>query len=272
MPQKPAKAETEPEVDIKPSEPTVEDTTEIVLDENTGKPVVDTQHVAPSYKEEMDRLRNQLFYEQRQAEKRQAERLEQILRSHQPVKPEREEQVDELDQIAQQDWKKAVAMLAEKEAEKKLAAYKEQMKQETDTRRVQEAAMAAEERSKQKVLKEFPDLMDENSAVFKSYMQVFNRESLEDPSFLVNPRKHEIVASQLRGQTFQAVNPEIDRLKRVAAGSTTSTRQVSTGNRISLTQEEIDLCDKSNIPYAVYAKNKDLLAKGGYKEGVEIKS
>lgn len=269
---KPTKVETEPEVEIKPSEIKPVDQVNIEIDEKTGKPVAEVE--APKQTEdEVSKLRNQFFYELRQSEKRQREAIEQYLqRISTPVKPEKSNQeFDEIDQLAEQDWKKAVAKLAEKEAERKLEAYKEQQKKENEERQIKEVALYQEERSKQRVLKEFPDLLDESSSTFKNYMDIFNREAMEDPSFLANPRKHEIVASQLRSNGH-TVNPEVERLKRVNASGYTTTRNVQPGKRIELTQEEIDLCDKSGIPYATYAQNRDLLKKGGFKEGVELKS
>lgn len=269
---KPAKAETEPEVVIKPSELAIESPQPVEIDETTGKKVEPSSD--DTYREELEKTRNQLFYELRQAEKRQKDHLDQVLSQlRQPANTEPKQEPDELDQIAEKDWKKAVSMLAEKEAQKIIQDYQKKATEEAQSQKVRETALQIEERSKQRILSEFPELLDERSPQFKAYMEVFNREALEDPSFLHNPRKHDIVASTFRPkfQGMTVANPEVERLRRVAAGSSAPSRPVSQQNRIMLTQEEIELCDKSSIPYNVYAANRDRLAKNAFKEGVEIK-
>lgn len=284
----PSKEEPKPEVTIVPSE-TIDNSSkqEVIIDTTTGKPaenVVTTPSFDPNEIEK--KISSKLFYELRQMEKRNKELLESLQKSQQvrPVRATENSDEDseferETEQIAQTDWKRAVDLraqrLAEKITDKKMKEFQESQQKAQEEQNLKNSYLQLEERSKQKVLKEFPDLLDENSEVFKEYMGIFNREIVEDPYFMNNPRKHELVANELRarsGHSRPASNPEVDRLRRVAAGSSASNRSVPTQNRISLTQEEIDLCDKSGIPYASYARNKKILEKGGFKEGLELKS
>jgi len=288
MSQNPAKAEPKPEVTIVPSETPLVDTSkqEVIIDTTTGKPaenVVTTPSFDPN---EIERkISNKLFYELRQMEKRNKELLESYARPQQ-VRPARNaEQSDEdsqfeeqVEQVAQHDWKRAVDLRAERLAKKiaseQIAKFQESQAKAREEESLKQSILQSEERSKQRVLKEFPELLDESSDTFRNYMGIFNREIAEDPYFMNNPRKYEIVANEFRSKAGyqQAQNPEVERLKRVAAGSSTSQRTVQPGNRITLTQEEIDFCDQSGIPYSTYSRNRKIMDKGGFKEGLELKS
>ena len=65
------------------------------------------------------------------------------------------------------------------------------------------------------------------------------------------------------------VNPEIERLKRVAAGAAAPTRSNSDSNKIMLTQDEINMCKRSGISVEAYARTKKL-GPSALKEGVVI--
>lgn len=284
----PSKEEPKPDVTIVPSE-TVDNSSkqEVIIDTTTGRPaenVVTTPSFDPNEIEK--KISSKLFYELRQMERRNKELLESIQKSQQ-VRPTREvEQSDEdsefereTEQVAQTDWKRAVDLRAERLAKKiaseQIAKFQEAQAKQQEEQNAKSSFLQLEERSKQKVLKEYPELLDESSETFKEYMGIFNKEIVEDPSFMSNPRKFELVANELRsrsGYSRTSSNPEVDRLKRVAAGSSASNRSVPSQNRITLTQEEIDLCDKSGIPYANYSRNKKMMEKGGFKEGLELKS
>ena len=131
-----------------------------------------------------------------------------------------------------------------------------------------------EARGREKVLTEFPDIMDESTPEFRTYMEIFNREISEDPFFMHNPRKHEIILPELKermkghaGNAFSETNPEMDRLRRVAAGASGPTRQNVSSGKIMLTQDEIEMCKRSSIPLETYARTKKIGATG-WKEGV----
>jgi len=231
-----------------------------------------------------EKLRNQMFYEMRQQEKKilaaQQRMMEEMIQrmsgaQAQPAK-RGSEQLDEFDEeverVAQTDWRKAVDMRAERIAEKKL---EEKLRAQEELRKQEEArqqALRVEAKGRQKVLNEFPDIMDESTPEFKAYMDIYNREVAEDPMFIYNPRKHEIILPELReklGARPVEANPEIERLKRVAAGSAAPSRPSTSSNKVMLTQEEIEMCKRSGIPFETYARTKKLGA-AGLKEGVVI--
>lgn len=230
-----------------------------------------------------EKLKNQMFYEQRQLEKRlmaqQRQMMDELAQriSGNNAQPQKgSEKLDEFDEeverVAQTDWRKAVDMRAERIAEKKM---EERWKAEEEKRRQEELRQRAsmiEQKGRQKVLDEFPDIMDESTPEFKAYMEVYNREVNDDPMFMYNPRKHELILPELRekvkGSGAQS-NPEIERLKRVAASSMSPSRPNASSNKIMLTQQEIEMCKRSGIPIESYAKTKKL-GQAGLKEGIVI--
>lgn len=230
-----------------------------------------------------EKLKNQMFYEMRQQEKRMTAQNKQMMEeflqrmSSTQAQPKKvAEKLDEFDEeverVAQTDWRKAVDMraerIAERKLEEKLKAREEQSKQDEN----RQHATRVEARGREKVLAEFPDIMDESTLEFKQYMEIYNREIAEDPLFMYNPRKHEIILPELRDKMKDRMvdtNPEIDRLKRVAAGSSTPSRPNQYSNKIMLTQSEIEMCKRSGIPIETYARTKKL-GEAGLKEGMVV--
>lgn len=229
-----------------------------------------------------EKLRNQMFYEMRQQEKKllQAQRqmMEEMIQRMSPSgQPQKgTEKLDEFDEeverVAQTDWRKAVDMRAERIAERKLEEKLKAKEEEQKTLGARQQALRIEARGRDKVLAEFPDIMDESSPEFRQYMEIYNRETSEDPLFVYNPRKHEIILPELRekmkGKPVET-NHEIDRLRRVAAGSTTPSRQNNSSEKIMLTQDEITMCKRSGIPIETYARTKKL-GSAGLKEGIVL--
>lgn len=231
-----------------------------------------------------EKLRNQMFYEMRQQEKKilaqQQRMMDELVNrisgtKSQPTQgtSKLDEFDEEVERIAQTDWRKAVDMRADRIAQKKfdemIKAREEQDKQESQ----RQVAMRIEAKGREKVLAEFPDIMDESTPEFRAYMEVYNREVNDDPLFMYNPRKHEIILPELRekmgtsGRREATANPEIERLKRVAAGTTTVSRQNSSPNKIMLSQDEVEMCKRSGISVEAYARTKKL-GNAGLKEGI----
>ncbi len=230
-----------------------------------------------------EKLRNQMFYEMRQQEKKilaQQQRMMDELVSRisgtnskpQGGASKLDDFDEEVERVAQTDWRKAVDMRAERIAQK-LYEEKVKAKEELDKQESQrQSAMRIEAKGREKVLAEFPDIMDESTPEFRAYMEVYNREVNDDPLFMYNPRKHEIILPELRekmggSKRREATNPEIERLTRVAAGVQTPSRQNTTSNKIMLTQDEVEMCKRSGISVEAYARTKKL-GNAGLKEGI----
>ena|SRR3990167_2170671 len=230
-----------------------------------------------------EKLRSQMFYEMRQQERRiqaqQKQMMDELVQriSGTNTQPQKgSEKLDEFDEeverIAQTDWRKAVDMRAERIADKKLEEKLKAREEESRNNDTRQHALRVEAKGREKVLAAFPNIIDESTPEFKTYIEIYNRETAEDPLFVYNPRKHELILPELRekmGARTIDVNPEIDRLKRVAAGSSTPSRPNAESNKIMLTQYEITMCKRSGIPVEQYGRIKKLGASG-LKEGVVI--
>lgn len=281
MPKDPVKQEEvkdKPVIEVVPEEH--KESADVEVDLNASKP----GDAAP---DPTERLRNQMFYEMRQQEKRiqtqNRQMMEEMVQRMSPNQGQPQKGSEELDDFdpeaereAQTNWQRGVKKLVRKDIdalvneklEEKLKAREEEYRV-NDTR---QHALRVEARGREKVLTEFPSIVDESTPEFKAYMEIYNRETAEDPSFVWNPRKHELILPELRekmGSRKIDVNPEIDRLKRVAAGSTTPSRPNNESNKIMLSQDEITMCKRSGIPVETYARTKKLGA-AGLKEGVVI--
>lgn len=266
-------SEVKPEVEILSEEH--KNSPEVEVDLNTSKP-------GDGAPDPTEKLRNQMFYEQRQLEKKilsqqrqmMEEFVQRIAGTNNTQAQKATEKLDEFDEeverVAQTDWRKAVDMRAERKAEelyeKKMKAREEEDRNKT----TREHSARIEAKGREKVLNEFPNIMDESTPEFRTYMEIYNAEVADDPLFMYNPRKHEIVLPELRekmkGKAVDT-NPEIDRLRRVAAGASTPSRPNVASNKIMLTQEEIAMCKRSGIPIETYARTKKLGASA-LKEGM----
>lgn len=254
---------------------------EIVSEEHKPEEVeVDLNKQEVPAPDPTEKLRNQMFYEQRQLEKKilaqQKQMMEEFVQriSGSNTQAKATEKLDEFDEeverVAQTDWRKAVDMRAERIADKKLEEKLKAREEEQRNQDTRNQAARIEAKGRDKVLNEFPNILDESTPEFKAYMEVYNAEVAEDPLFIYNPRKHEIVLPELRekmkGKSYDA-NPEIERLKRVAAGASTPSRPNTASNKIMLTQEEISMCKRSGIPIETYARTKKM-GTSALKEGV----
>lgn len=257
----------DPKVEIIPSEKPQQISEEVVLDANTGKLV--EAPAAPSIStEEIRKLQATVAYQARQNERIQRELQEAMhtIRNRPAEAPaEKPQEVDEIDRVAQTDWKRGVSMLAEREAEKKFKALMDQEKTRNEQEFAKQRTISQLEREKAWVLERTPSLSDENSEEFRGYYNTYNQMLQEDPSLAANPRAPRLIYYEWKDR--QKVDPdpkEIERLKRVAGGQVPQARGTSGSKTIRLTEDELELCKKKGISPAVYAQMKE----ANYKEGV----
>ena len=276
MPNDPVNQEIKPELEVIDSEEHKKAEVEVDLNPSSKQGVASPDPT--------EKLRNQMFYEMRQQEKKilqaQKQMMEEYLSkiSSSQTQPQKgAEKLDEFDEeverVAQTDWRKAVDMRAERIAEKKLEEKLKAQEEKRTQEFARQKSLQLEARGREKVLAEYPNIMDESTSEFKAYMEIYNREVNDDPMFMYNPRKHEIILPELRekigAKESVETNPEIQRLKRVAAGVSSPSRPNQTSNKIMLTQEEIEMCKRSGIPIETYARTKKL-GPSALKEGVVI--
>jgi hypothetical protein len=181
---------------------------------------------------------------------------------------------DEIDQIAQQDWKKAVKLLGRQEAE---AYWRElqtqQAKQQQEQSRVQQL-----ETSKQKVRERYPDIEDESSDNAKLYMEVLN----ENPTLLQNTYGPELAMykmeeklrgmgrqpAPLRDEIREEADRETQRRMRIGVSGLPRSSQ-GKDKKVVLSQQEADMAKELGIPLAEVAKMSKR-GERGFTEGVEV--
>jgi len=172
------------------------------------------------------------------------------------------------DDLAKTDWKKAVDLRSQIQAE-------DRIQQSTNTTEFNKVL----EDSKQKVLIRHPELNDptsEKSKVFKNIVTanpdytnqkkgplsaMYEMEDYMEKN--MGYKREDIVKAELRAR-----QDESDRQGRVQLTSTTG-RNISEGNKIIIAKDELDFCKLQGIDPKVYAANKKRLAKEN-KGGMQL--
>ena len=259
---------TEPDVEIiddtEPDEkPDALSQVTVDLDKKAEPKATETPKQAqPRTSDEIQRLNNTIAYQTRKLEQAMRELHEvktQLISRPQTVQQDNSSQ-DEIDQIAQRDWKQGVKKVVEKDIEAKVQEIlfkRDEAMQQVQRRVAVESELA---RSKQLVLSKYPAISDDSSEQSSLYRQVLN----EDSSLLSNVHGPEIAMYRMEekmrqmGQTPASSKPivdrEVNRLVRAGASSVVGKTQ-GQNNKITLTKEQKEFCDHYKIPYEQYARN-----------------
>ena len=172
------------------------------------------------------------------------------------------------DSLAQSDWKKAVDLRSKLQAEKINQEY-------THTAEFNKVL----EESKQNVLIRHPELNDPNSEKAKVYRNIV----VANPDYTMQKKgpltamyemedymeknmgykREDIVKAETRARAAEA-----SRQSRVSLTSTVG-HNISEGNKVMITKDEMDFCKLQGIDPKVYATNKKKLAGAG-KGGVQL--
>lgn len=185
------------EVDLEPT-PGAVDEVEIDLDHPT-KEVPKTEGISA---EEFQKERNRNEYLHRQMQKTLGE-LRQFTNNlssgaGQQVQPssEPDQELDEIDKVAQKDWKKGVSMVIQQE----LLAEKQKLQAQA----LQHQQYAELEKSKQLVRERYPEIDDESSETAKEYIRILN----SDPSLLQEKRGPELAMYRMEeGMKTRGASP-----------------------------------------------------------------
>lgn len=271
-----AKAEGEPHVEVVDDPKPVDEPT-VTIDLDSSKTTTKQEPQATKHDDErFVKLERRMEYQARQFEKglRQMNELVQNFSAPRSVQTQTRtgtsnpDDTDDLDKIAEQDWKKAVDILAERRAKKILEEHEEAKKKQAEVANTQnELAM-----SKARVLKECPEIEEEGSPEAIAYIGVLN----EDPKLLTNPRGPELAMYRMRErlksepkrETVTDIDKEVQRRTRVSSAYVAPGVK-PTSNQITLTKSEKEFCDSHHIPYEQYAKVKTY-DSARLKEGVEV--
>ena len=259
------------DVEIEQPVETPEELSEVVVDlEKKPEP---PKQEAEKQSPELTRLNNTIAYQNRKLEQamRDLQETKRLLseRAVQPV--QKEQPVDEIDELAQRDWKQGVKKLVESDIESKVQAILEKRDQ-AQRELYRKSSLETElEKSKNKVREKYPQIEDDTTEEASLYRQVIN----EDTTILQNIHGPEIAMYRMEermrqmGKTPPSVKPivdrEVNRLTRAGVSSVVGTKPTGDG-KITLSKDQKEFCDHYNIPYEQYAKN----LKADPSRGVEI--
>lgn len=174
----------------------------------------------------------------------------------------------EWDALAKADWKKAVDLRSKIQAEDKIASSAT----ETEFNKV----MAD---SQSKVLQRHPELNDpqsEKSKVFRNIVTANPEYTTQKKGPLLAMYEMEDYMVQTLGKKREdvvkaeaaGIKSEADRRDRVQLTST-SGHNLTEGNKVTVTKDEMDFCKLQGIDPKVYASNKKKLATSG-KGGIQL--
>jgi len=254
--------EQKPEEVIAPETTETEDGGIEVNLEEEGKPQEEVKQeekkVVPPVESKEKKLENQLGYTQRKLAKLEQE----ILSMRQTPPPVREEVIstptDEIDKLAQSDWKAAVRKLGAEEAQRILREDRDKLRQQTQLTETQLSI----EKNAQTALERHPELNEEGSEKTQIWFDILNanprwRNSPDGPLLTMYKMEEELRKKgyDIDGEVTKKVSTEKERFIRANSTALPSSRKTAPTNKITLTKEQRDFCDSNEMKYEDYARS-----------------
>lgn len=184
---------------------------------------------------------------------------------------EQDEKLDELDKLAQSDWKSAVGKIAEARVKTILETERQQINQEKE----REAVVQAMTQNENVVLSKHPEVEDKTTEKSQIFQEILDknprwRTSPDGPLLTMYEMENELRKRgyDVDGSVNSKIEAERERIFKANASYLPASRDIqATGNKIVLTREQREFCDQNGIKYEDYART---LKKSGEREGVEI--
>lgn len=232
---------------------------EVTLDEDIPGVQEPAEEKEPEQKPEVkevvksDPFKNKVYAQDRiiSRQQREIDELRQSMTS-QPKVEEPIPELDELDKLAQKDWKKAVELVSER-------VFQKQQREIYERTKVEESTMELQKNIKV-VAEKYPELDDIGSEQSQIYQQVLEKHprwrNIPDGPYLAMREMEDelrVKGYDIDGRIKKGVETERERLTRVGATSLNTPRKVPS-NTIILTKENKEFCDINGISYADYAK------------------
>lgn len=240
----------------------VQEEPKVVVKEEKPKPSIDDQS-----------WRNKVFAQDRIIQKmnREIEEMRQkVISEPSSTKTEVNSELDEIDKLAQTDWKAAVNKLAERKAREIMDNEKIHIQEQQERLSVQNTM----ETNSRSVVEKHPELNEaesEKSTIFQSILSNNPRwrTSPDGPLLVMYEMENELRKRgyDVEGNVTQKVEKEVSRITRASASSLPASRQTTSTNKIVLTREQREFCDQNGMSYEDYART---LSKSRGKEGIEI--
>ena len=220
------------------------------------------QKPEPKEKPKQDHSRNKEYAQDRIISKLQKE-IEEL--KTQPPQPAVEPAADDLDKLAQTDWKAAVDKIAEKKYQQLYEATQSKIQQEAQEKERKQI----QETNEQKVLSKYPELNDSSSEHSQIWFEELNKNprwrTSPDGPILVMREMEDVLRSKgydIDGRTTKAVSHERERLASANAASL-GTPKATPSNKVVLSREQREFCDINGITYEEYARTQKKTAGGG---------
>ena len=217
--------------------------------------------------------RNKVFAQDRIIQKmnREIEEMRQrVIVEPSSTKQEVVTELDEIDKLAQTDWKAAVNKLAERKAREILDNEKVHIQEQQERMQVHNTM----ENNTQSVVTKHPELNEEGSEKSTIFQSILSnnprwRTSPDGPLLVMYEMENELRKRgyDVEGNVSQKVEKEVNRITRASGTSLPSSRQAISTNKIVLSREQREFCDQNGMSYEDYART---LSKSRGKEGVEV--
>ena len=237
------------------------------------EPKVVVKEEKPKQTSDDQSWRNKVFAQDRIIQKmsREIEEMRQkVVSEPSSTKQEVNTELDEIDKLAQTDWKAAVNKLAERKAREILNDEKKHIEEQQEKIQVRTTMEA----NAQNVVSKHPELNEdgsEKSVIFQSILSNNPRwrTSPDGPLLVMYEMENELRKRgyDVEGKTGEIVKNEVSRIARASSTSLPASRRIASTNKIILTREQRDFCDQNGMSYEDYART---LSKSGDRGGISI--
>ena len=237
------------------------------------EPKVIVKEEKPKLSTDDQSWRNKVFAQDRIIQKmnREIEEMRQkVIVEPSSTKQEVVTELDEIDKLAQTDWKAAVNKLAERQTREILKKEREGIKEQQELLQTKNTM----ETNTQSVVGKHPELNEEGSEKSTIFQSILSnnprwRTSPDGPLLVMYEMENELRKRgyDVEGNVHQKVEKEVSRIARASSISLPSSRQTISTNKIVLSREQREFCDQNGMSYEDYART---LSKSRGKEGVEV--
>ena len=232
--------------DVKPGDSIVVDLDK-PQDSKEAKPQQTEKYVTVEELKSIQKQMNGMSAALRNVEKisRQINELQSVISNPKVTPKEKLEAKDELDELVEVNWKKAVSKIADGVIEEKLKTLELQ----NQTRQAEYMTSQTLEKSKQEAASKHPELLDESSEKSQVYMRILN----QHPEYLHNPYGPKLAMHDMEEEL--GIKSSVSKPQRINATYIPRSTSSSNPNRITLTPDQKEFCDHNGIKYEDYARN-----------------
>ena len=179
-------------------------------------------------------------------------------------------ELDEIDKLAQSDWKSAVRKLASVEARNIIQAERKNLEEQKS----QEEVSILMEKNSESVLAKHSELNDTESEKSQIFQEILNknprwRTSPDGPLLTMYEMESELRKRgyDVDGVIKDKVESERERVVKANASSLPSSHSKASSGKIVLTREQREFCDLNGVSYEDYART---LKRADNVGGIEV--